>query len=59
MHVDTIVRILDHYSKIVEEYTKTIKAPCIRDTWGTDEKVRGEKRRNVAAMELAARRMLV
>ena len=38
VHVDTITRILDHYSKIVEEYAKTIKPPGIQDTWGTDEK---------------------
>ena len=58
MHVDTITRISDHYSKIVEEYAKTIKAPGMLDTWGTDEKNHGEKRRIVAVMDLITRFML-
>ena len=58
MHVGTITRIFDHYSKIVEEYAKTIKAPGILDTWGTDKKNRGEKRWIVAVMDLATRFIL-
>ena len=61
VHVDTITRILDHYSKIVEEYAKTIKPPGIQDTWSSDEKeqkVRGEKRWIVTVMDLTSRFIL-
>ena len=61
VHVDTITRILDHYSKIVEGYAKTIKPPGIQDTWSCDEKeqkIRGEARWIVALMDLTARFIL-
>ena len=61
VHVDTITRMIHHYSKIVEEYAKTIKPPGIQDTWGTDEKeqkIRGEKRWIVAVMDLSTRFIL-
>ena len=55
MHVDAITRILDHYSKIAEECAKTIKAPGIQGTWGTDEKNRDKKQWIVAVMDLTVR----
>ena len=61
VHVDTITRILEHYSKVVEEYTKTVKPPCVGDKWGCDEKhqkVRGKESYIVAVMDLATRFVL-
>ena len=53
--VDTMTRIVYHYSKTVEEYVKKIKPPGIQDTWGADEKeqkVRDGERWIVAVMYL-------
>ena len=61
VHVDTITRILEHYSKVVEEYTKTVKPPCVGDKWDCDEKhqkVRGKESYIVAVMDLATRFVL-
>ena len=61
MHVDTITRILDHYSRIVEEYAETNKVSGIQDTWGCDEKeqkIRCEERWIVALMYIITRFIL-
>ena len=61
VHVDTITRILEHYSKTVEEYARTVKPPCTGDKWGCDEKhqkVRGRESYVVAVMDLATRFVL-
>ena len=61
VHVGIITRILEHYSKTVEGYAKTVKPPCTGDKWGCDEKhqkVRGRESYVVAVMDLATRFVL-
>ena len=61
VHVDTITRILEHYSEAVQKYTETLKPPCVGDKWGCDEKhqkVRGKESYIVAIMDLATRFIL-
>ena len=61
VHVYIITRTLEHYSKVVNEYTQTIKPPCVGDKWGCDEKhqkVRGKESYMVAVMDLATRFVL-
>ena len=61
VHVDTITRILEHYSSVVEGYARTVKPPCVGDKWGCDEKyqkVRGRESYVVAVMDLATRFVL-
>ncbi len=61
VHVDTITRILEHYSMVVGKYAQTLKPPCTGDKWGCDEKmqkVRGRESYVVAVMDLATRFIL-
>ena len=61
VHVDTITRILEYYSGMVERHTETLKPPCTGDKWGCDEKyqkVRGRESYVVAVMDLATRFVL-
>ncbi len=61
VHADTITRILEHYSEAVEQYTETIKPPCVGDKWGCDEKhqkVGGRESYIVTIMDLATRFIL-
>ena len=61
VHADTITRILEHYSGVVQKYTETLKPPCVGDKWGCDEKqqkVRGRERWFVAVMDLSTRFVL-
>ena len=61
VHVDTITRILEHYSMVVGKYAQTLKPPCTGDKWGCDEKyqkVRGRESYMVAVMDLATRFIL-
>ena len=61
VHVDTITRTLEHYSRVVDEYTRTIKPPYVGDKWGCDEKhqkVRGKESYIVAVMDLTTRFVL-
>ena len=36
--VDTIARMIHHYSETAEEYVRVIRPPCIGYKWGCDEK---------------------
>ena len=61
VHADTVTRNIEHYSKMVEGDTKTIKPPCLGDKWGCDEKhqkVRGRESWIVAVMCTATRFVL-
>ena len=61
VHVDTITRILEHYSRVVDEYARTIKPPYTGDKWGCDEKhqkVRGKASCVVAVMYITTRFVL-
>lgn len=61
MHQDTITRILEHYSSMVERHAEILKPPCTGDKWGCDEKrqdVRGREWWFVAVMDLSARFVL-
>ena len=61
VHVDTVTRNLEHYSKLVEGHVKKIKPPCLGDKWGCDEKhqkVRGKESWIVAVMCTATRFVL-
>ena len=58
VHADTTTRNIGHYSKMVEEYARTIKPPCLGEKWGCDEKhqkVRGRESWIVAVMCTATR----
>ena len=60
-HVYIIIRTLEHYSRVVDEYARTIKPPCIGDKWGCDEKhqkVRGKESYMVAVMDITTRFVL-
>ena len=55
VYVDTTTRILEHYSRAVGKYAKTVKPPCVGDKWGCDEKmqkVRGRESYMAAVMDL-------
>ncbi len=61
VHPDTITRILEHYSWMVEGYVNTFKPPRLGDKWGCDEKhqkVRGRESWFVAVMDLVTRFIL-
>ena len=61
VHVDTVTRNIEHYSKLVEGHVKKIKPPCLGDKWGCDEKhqkVRGKESWIVAVMCTATRFVL-
>lgn len=36
VHADTMARILEHHSKAVAKYAKTVKHPYTGDRWGCD-----------------------
>ena len=40
VHVDTVTRNTEYYSKLVEGHVKKIKPPCLGDKWGCDENTR-------------------
>ena len=61
VHVDTVTRNLEHYTKLVEGHVKKIKPPCLGDKWGCDEKhqkVRGKESWIVAVVRAATRFVL-
>ena len=61
IHVDTITRIIQHYVKMTEQYTNTLKPPCTGDKWGCDEKqqnVRGVSSYIMAVMDYATQFVL-
>ena len=61
VHVDTVTRNIEHYSKLVEGRVKKIKPPCLGDKWGCDEKrqkVRGRESWIVAVVRAATRFVL-
>ena len=61
VHVDTVTRNIEHYTKLVEGHVKKIKPPCLGDKWGCDEKhqkVRGRESWIVTVMCTATRFVL-
>ena len=55
-HQDTIIRILEHYSGMVERHAETLKPPCAGDKWGCDEKrqdIHGREWWIVAVMDIS------
>ena len=61
VHVDTVTRNIEHYSKLVEGHVKKIKPPRLGDKWGRDEKhqkVRGRESWIVAVVRAATRFVL-